>query len=76
VLVETTNRYLALLVAAVEETGGYVDKFIGDAVMALWGAPAADDRHCVNAARAALLAVANVDAARSEDEAGEGPATR
>jgi adenylate cyclase len=68
-LVEITNRYLALLVGAVEKTGGYVDKFIGDAVMALWGAPAADDRHCVNAARAALLAVAHVDAARREDEA-------
>jgi adenylate cyclase len=36
-LVETTNRYLALIVAAVEETGGYVDKFLGDAVMALVG---------------------------------------
>jgi class 3 adenylate cyclase len=28
VLVETTNHYLALLATAVQETGGYVDKFI------------------------------------------------
>ena len=69
VLMEVTNRYLGILVAAVEETGGYVDKFIGDAVMALWGAPPADDRHAIHAAGAALAGIAAVDAARAEDEA-------
>lgn len=39
-LLELTNRYLKGIVEAIEETGGYVDKFVGDAVMALWGAPA------------------------------------
>ncbi len=52
-LVEILNRYLTVMTAAVEARGGYVDKFIGDAVMAVWGAPLPDDqaeRHGVEAA--------------------------
>lgn len=71
-LTEVTNRYLGLIVAAVEATGGYVDKFIGDAVMGIWGAPATDSDHAANAARAALAAVAAVAAAKAEaDVAGQ-----
>jgi class 3 adenylate cyclase len=58
VLTRLTNRYLGLIVESVEATGGYVDKFIGDAVMAVWGAPASDPAHAVHAVRAALAAVA------------------
>ncbi|MBF0130942.1 MAG: hypothetical protein HQL33_13230 [Alphaproteobacteria bacterium] len=63
-LMEVTNRYLALVVKAVEATGGYVDKFIGDAVMAMWGAPADDPDHAVNALAAACLAARDVEAER------------
>jgi adenylate cyclase len=38
-LMELTNRYLTVMVESIDEHGGYVDKFIGDAVMAIWGAP-------------------------------------
>jgi class 3 adenylate cyclase/CHASE2 domain-containing sensor protein len=69
VLTRVTNEYLGYIVAAVEETGGYVDKFIGDAVMAIWGAPAADPKHAVNAVRAALAAVARVRAEHARAEA-------
>ncbi len=69
VLTRTTNRYLGLIAEQVEATGGYVDKFIGDAVMAVWGAPADDPRHAANALRAALGAVARVGEERAQAEA-------
>lgn len=55
-LVEVLNLYLGEMVATiVDEQQGYVDKFIGDAVMAFWGAPLPDPdqafRACVSALR-------------------------
>jgi adenylate cyclase len=38
-LIELMNRYLTLMSGVVARNEGYVDKFIGDAVMAVWGAP-------------------------------------
>ncbi|WP_293385723.1 adenylate/guanylate cyclase domain-containing protein [Phenylobacterium sp.] len=38
-LIELMNRYLTLMSGVVNDHDGYVDKFIGDAVMAVWGAP-------------------------------------
>jgi class 3 adenylate cyclase len=68
-LTEITNAYLALLVAEVEKTGGYVDKFIGDAVMAIWGAPVSDADHAAHAAMAALGGLAAVLQAKAKDDA-------
>ena len=48
------NRYLTAMSSVIMETGGTVDKFIGDAVMAIWGAPLDDDNQAANAVRAAL----------------------
>jgi adenylate cyclase len=68
-LMAATNSYLGVIAEAVEETGGYVDKFIGDAVMAVWGAPVADPSHAVSAVRAAQMAIARVDAMHAAAEA-------
>lgn len=38
-VVEFLNEYMTLMVECIEKTGGIVDKFIGDAIMAVWGAP-------------------------------------
>jgi class 3 adenylate cyclase len=73
-LMETTNRYLRLIAEAVDESGGYVDKFIGDAVMAIWGAPADAPDHAVRAASAAAVVAARIAAARAEDQARGEPA--
>lgn len=64
VLVRLTNEYLGYIVGAVEATGGYVDKFIGDAVMAIWGAPLPEPEHALRGIRAALAAAAYVEDAR------------
>jgi class 3 adenylate cyclase/CHASE2 domain-containing sensor protein len=69
VLMEVTNRYLGIVVSAVESTGGYVDKFIGDAVMAIWGAPVSDREHAAHAAGAALTIVKEVEAQHGRDAA-------
>jgi class 3 adenylate cyclase len=51
---ELVGRYTALVDGIVVGYGGTVDKHIGDAVMALFGAPRAHDDDPVRAARAAL----------------------
>ncbi len=53
-LVQLLNEYLTEMTAAVRSTGGQVDKFIGDAVMAFWGAPVRTERHAHLACEAAL----------------------
>ncbi|HKG85933.1 MAG TPA: cache domain-containing protein, partial [Beijerinckiaceae bacterium] len=49
-----TSRYLAALSDAVMANGGTVDKFVGDAVMAIWNAPSDDPDHVVHACAGAL----------------------
>ncbi len=49
-----TSRYLAVLSAAITEHGGTVDKFVGDAIMAIWNAPSDDSDHVAHACSAVL----------------------
>ena len=52
--VEMLNAYFEHACAAVQEHGGTLDKFIGDAIMAEFGTPAAQPDHARRALRAAL----------------------
>jgi class 3 adenylate cyclase len=59
-LVDSLNRYFALMVVAVTEEGGSVNKFIGDGLMALFGAPAelvAPERAAIRAGQRMLRAL-------------------
>jgi class 3 adenylate cyclase len=47
-------EYLEVVSAAVLGRGGTIDKFIGDGVMAFWGAPVPNERHALDACAAAL----------------------
>jgi adenylate cyclase len=53
-VVEMLNEYFQIMVGIINRNGGVVDKFIGDAIMAVWGAPNANERDPQNAIRACL----------------------
>ena len=48
------SAYLSVVTKAVNEEAGTIDKFIGDGVMAFWGAPALLDDHAARACFSAL----------------------
>lgn len=53
-LVELMNEYLSAMTDIIEAHGGFVDKYIGDAIVAVFGAPLSDPQHALSAVRAAL----------------------
>jgi len=63
---ELLSGYFDLARAIVSRYGGIVEKFIGDAVMAVWGAPVAKEDDAERAVRAGLELVAAVAAYGSE----------
>jgi adenylate cyclase len=67
---DTVNLYLGILANTVIKHDGTLDKFIGDCVMAFWGAPAPNPRHavaCVEAAIEAQRALFELNKSRTEE---------
>ena len=52
-IVARLNRYFDHVVAIIEKHGGYVDKFAGDGIVAIFGAPLVLDNHAAAAVQAA-----------------------
>ncbi len=50
----TVNSYLALIADVIKKHDGTLDKYIGDCVMAFWGAPTPNEKHAVSCVRAAI----------------------
>ena len=65
-VVAMLNRFFGVIVEEVDEHGGLVNKFMGDAVLAVFGAPVAQDDHATSA-----LAAARRIAERLAEEVGE-----
>lgn len=66
----TVNVYLSAIADTVKALNGTLDKYIGDCVMAFWGAPVANDRHalsCVNAAVAVHRALHDLNEERHRE---------
>lgn len=53
-LVQGLNTYFSTMTDIIEAHGGFVDKYIGDAIVAVFGAPVDDARHAEHAMRAAM----------------------
>ena len=71
-----TSRYFAALSEAIMNHHGTIDKFIGDAVMALWNAPADDPDHIIHACEAVLACLRKNDELNESSEARDGRPTR
>src|SRR3984957_6250492 len=69
-IIPLLSRYLDTVSREVSDHGGTIDKFIGDAVMAFWGAPAANPDHAVDACRAALACQRALRASGLTDDSG------
>jgi adenylate cyclase len=69
-VVPLLGSYLDLMSRTIAEHDGTVDKFIGDAVMAFWGAPAENPEHALAACRAALDCTRRLAAAEILDDSG------
>jgi adenylate cyclase len=68
----TVNLYLSVIADMVKKRDGTLDKYIGDCVMAFWGAPSANERHAVECVRAAIdaqRAMAEINRKRVEENA-------
>jgi class 3 adenylate cyclase len=53
-MLDTVNRYLSLVADIVKQHDGTLDKYIGDCVMAYWGAPTPNPQHALHCVRAAI----------------------
>jgi adenylate cyclase len=60
------NRFLTPLTNTILARKGYIDKYMGDAIMAFWNAPLDDKTHQLNACEAALDMLERVDELNQE----------
>ncbi|WP_426436151.1 adenylate/guanylate cyclase domain-containing protein [Bradyrhizobium genosp. P] len=70
-IIPLLSRYFDAVSTEIQNEGGTIDKFIGDAVMAFWGAPSANPDHAADCCRAALACQRAVAQAGLADDKGE-----
>jgi adenylate cyclase len=70
-IIPLLSRYFDCVSAQIQGQNGTIDKFIGDAVMAFWGAPSPNPDHAVDCCRAALACRRAVGDAGLVDDRGQ-----
>lgn len=65
-LTRVMNRLLTPLTGAIHQHQGTIDKYMGDAIMAFWGAPLHDDRHAEHALEGAFAMLEALEAINHE----------
>jgi adenylate cyclase len=66
-VVEYINRCFGIIIGHIVAHGGMINKFGGDAIMALWNAPNSCSDHTLEACRAALAAAAELERLEEAD---------
>lgn len=75
-LVAFLNAYFEIIGVEIEAKGGIIERFLGDAVCAVFGAPVRDENHAVSAVRCALAIDRGLKAAQDRFEVPEGRTVR
>lgn len=73
-LAELMNNYLTPMTAVIHHSKGTIDKYMGDAIMAFWGAPLDDKQHAKNALLAATSMLEQLKLVNSSFQAKGWPA--
>ena len=60
------NAFLTPITQVIHDNRGTIDKYMGDAVMAFWGAPLKDEQHALHALQAAVTIVKRMHVLRQE----------
>jgi len=68
-LKDMLNRFFTPMTEIIFNTQGTIDKYVGDMIMAFWGAPLHDDDHAKHAINGALLMLAKVEEMKPEMDA-------
>lgn len=73
-LTKFLNRYLGRMTNLILEHNGLIDKYIGDAIMAFWGAPLPEQKHAIYAIAAAMRMISELQTFNKESgESGDPP---
>jgi len=68
-LTKFINAFLTPITAVIHSERGTIDKYMGDAVMAFWGAPLEDHQHALHALTAAVKMMDRMQSLTDEFEA-------
>lgn len=68
-LIEVLNKYLSEMTNIILESGGTIDKYEGDAIIAFWNAPLTEEDHAKRAVLAAMKCQQRLNELRDEFEA-------
>jgi adenylate cyclase len=65
-LTQLMNEFLTPMTQVIHRNRGTIDKYMGDAIMAFWGAPVHDEQHARHALLAAMDMIAGLDALQDQ----------
>jgi len=67
-LTQLINGFLTPITEVIQQQRGTIDKYMGDAVMAFWGAPLADSQHALHTLTAAMDMIQRINQLKAEFE--------